>query len=71
MIRPRGRGFVELAFENARGPLPAANGDRAVVVLQYPQSGTLVGAPPRDVQNAAKLREAAAELNRVLMELAS
>ena len=62
VVYARGRGVVELQFEQAGKVL----GGMAVA---YPQQGTMIGEPARDVQNAERLREAAAEFNRVLDEL--
>lgn len=62
VVYGRGGGVVELQFEQAGKVLGG-------MALAYPQQGTMIGGPLRDVQNAERLRAASVELNRVLDEL--
>lgn len=64
VVRAKGRGIVDLIFEQGGVAFAGTS-------LSYPQQGTMVGEPPRDVQNAERLRAAAVEFNRVLDELCS
>lgn len=71
VVRARGRGYVELSFENGSGELPSSDGVHAKATLQYPVSGTMIGDPPRDVQNAETLQIAVKALNEALLSLTS
>jgi hypothetical protein len=72
VVRARGQGFVELAFENGRGEvLTSADGGKAALVLQYPQSGQIRGCPPIDEEVAAILTGTVESLNAALLRVAS
>lgn len=60
-IHACGRGVVEFRFEQGGQVIGG-------MALAYPQQGTMVGSPPRDVQNAEALQAAATALNAKLDE---
>jgi hypothetical protein len=65
-FRPSSRGFVDVFFTHASAHQP-----QQVYVLQYPQSGQMVGEPSIDHLAAERLNEAARSLNEALQALSS